>query len=67
MTSEDVRLAAYYKWLHAGCPDYRDVDFWLDAERELAHFQYQLHSDAVANADPQAIQELLSQIQEPSL
>jgi hypothetical protein len=33
---ETIRVAAYYKWLDAGRPDGRDVDFWCEAEREHA-------------------------------
>jgi hypothetical protein len=33
-SKEAVRTSAYYGWLNAGCPDGRQLDFWLLAERE---------------------------------
>lgn len=30
-----VRTAAYLKWEGCGCPDGRDVEFWLAAEHDL--------------------------------
>jgi len=30
----DVRQAAYFNWLNAGCPEGRDEEFWLEAERQ---------------------------------
>jgi hypothetical protein len=33
-TQEQIRVAAYYKWLQAGKPAGNDLDFWRDAERE---------------------------------
>lgn len=32
---EKIRIVAYYKWLNAGKPDGKDLDFWLEAEREV--------------------------------
>jgi hypothetical protein len=34
-TEEEVRMAAYYRWIDACCPPGDGVDFWLDAEEEL--------------------------------
>jgi hypothetical protein len=34
-----IRVAAYYKWLNAGRPDGRDLDFWCQAELEHAVLQ----------------------------
>ncbi len=31
---EAVRKMAYFKWLDAGCPSGRDLDFWAEAERQ---------------------------------
>lgn len=36
----EIRLRAYFNWLDAGCPQGRDVEFWLDAEREWIAFNY---------------------------
>lgn len=30
-----IRDLAYLKWESAGCPDGRDVEFWLSAEKEV--------------------------------
>lgn len=32
---EMIREAAYYKWQQAGSPDNMDIQFWLDAEKEV--------------------------------
>ncbi len=34
-TDEAIRIAAYYKWVAAGCPPGDDQAFWYEAEREL--------------------------------
>ncbi len=34
-SDEEVRVAAYHKWLSAGCPPGDDMRFWFEAEREL--------------------------------
>jgi hypothetical protein len=34
-SDEEVRLAAYLKWVAANCPPGDGVEFWLEAEREL--------------------------------
>jgi hypothetical protein len=36
VSQEDLRVAAYYRWLNEGCPDNNDLSDWLHAERELA-------------------------------
>jgi hypothetical protein len=33
---DEIRKAAYYKWEAQGCPCCDGVDFWLEAEAELA-------------------------------
>jgi hypothetical protein len=33
---EKIRELAYRKWQVAGCPENDGIDFWLQAERELA-------------------------------
>jgi hypothetical protein len=33
---DQIRVSAYYKWLQAGGPDGRQLDFWCEAEREYA-------------------------------
>lgn len=30
---ESIKKSAYYKWLEAGCPNGKDIDFWLEAEK----------------------------------
>lgn len=35
---EKIRLIAYYKWESAGWPEGRDMEFWLEAEKELSDF-----------------------------
>lgn len=30
---EMIRSMAYFKWVNAGRPDGKDMDFWLDSER----------------------------------
>jgi len=34
-TDDDVRVAAYHKWVAAGSPPGDDMRFWFEAEREL--------------------------------
>lgn len=29
-----IRELAYYKWIDAGCPSNKDLDFWLSAEAD---------------------------------
>lgn len=36
---EEIRMRAYHLWLHAGRPDGRELDFWLNAEREFLECQ----------------------------
>jgi len=40
MCRDDISRMAYFKWIAAGCPQGRDVDFWTDAEREWVEFKY---------------------------
>jgi hypothetical protein len=35
-----VRRMAYLNWLNSGCPDGRQLDFWLLAEREWIEHLY---------------------------
>lgn len=39
MTAETIRLCAYRKWESAGRPSGDGVEFWLEAEHELATAQ----------------------------
>lgn len=32
---EDIRLAAYFKWVDAGMPEGDGLNFWVEAEQEL--------------------------------
>lgn len=32
---EEIEVLAYLKWEAAGCPEGRDEEFWLDAERDV--------------------------------
>lgn len=32
---EELRIIAYHKWIDAGRPEGKDVEFWCDAEREM--------------------------------
>ena len=34
-THEEVAQRAHQLWQDSGCPDGRDTEFWLDAERQL--------------------------------
>ena len=36
MCCEKIRERAYYNWVSAGCPCGDGVEFWLQAENELA-------------------------------
>lgn len=36
LSEDQIRLAAYYKWLQAGKPDGRHLEFWCAAEQEFA-------------------------------
>lgn len=38
-SEEAIRLRAWLIWQREGCPDGRDRDHWLQAERELIHEQ----------------------------
>lgn len=42
---DQIRRQAYYKWEAAGCPCSDGVEFWLQAEAELAD-ESQLASEA---------------------
>jgi hypothetical protein len=35
LSSDMVARAAYFLWLQAGCPNGRDLEFWLRAEQEI--------------------------------
>ena len=35
MNNEHIRVAAYYLWQNAGCPNGMENDFWFQAERQL--------------------------------
>jgi hypothetical protein len=37
---EEVRMSAYRLWLAAGCPSGRELDFWLQAERDFLTQQF---------------------------
>lgn len=32
---EKIKELAYYKWIDAGMPDGKDMEFWLEAEQEI--------------------------------
>lgn len=32
---KELNESAYFKWLEAGCPEGRDIEFWCAAEREM--------------------------------
>jgi len=32
---QELQELAYFKWLNAGKPEGRDIEFWCDAEREM--------------------------------
>jgi hypothetical protein len=34
-TDDEIRVAAYHKWVAAGSPPGDDMRFWFEAEREL--------------------------------
>lgn len=34
---QEIQEVAYFKWLKAGCPDGRDLEFWFAAENEIFH------------------------------
>ena len=38
-----VRKRAYFNWLDAGCPDCREFEFWLAAERNWIEHNYVPH------------------------
>jgi len=40
-SEEDIRVAAYYRWLNDGKPDDRTLGHWLDAEQAQAYRQVQ--------------------------
>lgn len=43
ITPEDqIRNLAYYKWLDAGQPNGRDIEFWTEAEKEYLGFSASL-------------------------
>ena len=37
---EQIREAAYHKWIDAGCPSDRELEFWLEAELEWVEYRY---------------------------
>jgi Protein of unknown function (DUF2934) len=37
VSANDIRLCAYRKWENAGMPTGDGLQFWLEAEQELAH------------------------------
>jgi hypothetical protein len=57
-----VALAAYYKWLVAGQPQGRDLEFWVAAEQEVTRNRLVLGPPADSAlmplwADPQRVTE----------
>lgn len=35
-----IRVDAYFRWQRAGCPDNRDLEFWLEAEKTYHERKY---------------------------
>jgi hypothetical protein len=42
-STDAVHKLAYFKWLNTGSPDCRELEFWLDAEREWIQHNYVPH------------------------
>jgi hypothetical protein len=32
---EIIQRIAYFRWLNAGCPNEKNLDFWLEAKKEF--------------------------------
>lgn len=42
-SKDAVRTRAYFSWLDAGYPDRRQLEFWIEAEREWIEHNYVPH------------------------
>ena len=49
---ELIRIAAYFKWLDAGRPDGRDLDFWCQAEQDHAVLRQAMAKPSTDGAPP---------------
>lgn len=44
---QEIRQTAYRKWEQAGKPEGQEMEFWLDAEREMEENQRAAHDEDV--------------------
>jgi len=54
VSSEAVRARAYELWENQGCPDGRDLDYWLEAERDLSRAASTLVAEVADGEAPAA-------------
>jgi hypothetical protein len=50
LVERQLKEMAYFNWLNAGKPQGRDLEFWLDAEREMFGFTVDEYWEAVGSA-----------------
>jgi hypothetical protein len=53
-THEEIAVEAEVLWRQRGCPENRDEEIWLEAERQLFHVArtYRMEQDEKALSDP---------------
>ncbi len=41
-THDEIKRLSYIKWIAAGCPEDRDAEFWLEAEKEIIRIRREM-------------------------
>lgn len=48
---KELNESAYFKWLEAGCPEGRDIEFWCAAERDMFGYTANEMDEAYRDAE----------------